>query len=60
MAFVEGDTVWALDPTETNYMKANVEKVIDMMIQIRYIELENAPVWLDYENEHLIPVVKNN
>jgi hypothetical protein len=60
MAFAVGDVVWVLDPTESNYTKATVERVVDFMLMIRYVEMEKTTLWIDYENEYLIPVVKND
>ena len=60
MAFDPGDQVWVLDPTEQNYVKAKVDTVIDFMIKIRYEEQEKVTLWIDYENEFLIPIFKNS
>jgi len=60
MAFDPGDQVWVLDPTEQNYVKAKVDYVIDFMIKIRYDEQDKVTTWIDYENEFLIPILKNS
>jgi hypothetical protein len=60
MAFAVGDVVWLLDPSESTYMKGTVDRVIDFMLNISYVDLDGARVWVDYENEHLIPVVKSD